>query len=183
MKLPRLTYPTLALGLACAVPAVAHATVIYNEIMVKDALGHVLASVTASPDDVTDPAPVFFYVPGIAVDTSEFGEYGVVVDAGGNPLELFGIAGGGPDDANLSFGSSGAAAQEPIQNAVLNTGAPIDMTQFLDPALREAGDTAAFIVSVVPEPLTWAMMLVGFAAMGGVMRRARQIRRTSLHYC
>jgi hypothetical protein len=182
MQLPRSIYHgAAALGLACSLPAVAHATVVYDEITVQDSLGNVLASVTASPDDLTDPYGVF-YVPGIAVDETEYGDFGIVVDNDGNPLELFGIASGGPDGDDLAFALQGIASAEPLQNSVLATGAPIDMTQFLDPALQAAGDTASFIVSDIPEPSSWAMMVVGFAAMGWGMRRTAQTGRTSRNF-
>lgn len=37
-----------------------------------------------------------------------------------------------------------------------------------------AFETASFSVTAVPEPGTWAMMLLGFAGMGAAMRRSRK---------
>ncbi len=177
----------LALGSACALPAAAHAAVVYNEIIVQDALGHILASVTATPAEIAHPVPdAVFYVPGIAIDMSQDGNYGNVVDGLGNPLEVFGVAYGGPDVYDLGFGLQSEASIDPVQNPVLDTGIPIDMTMYLDPALQAAGDTATFIVSAnspaVPEPLTWAMMVVGLAAIGGSMRCTAYNQRTTLTY-
>jgi hypothetical protein len=37
-----------------------------------------------------------------------------------------------------------------------------------------AFESASFSVTAVPEPGTWALMLLGFAAMGAAMRRSRK---------
>jgi hypothetical protein len=37
------------------------------------------------------------------------------------------------------------------------------------------GGNVAFVSSAVPEPATWAMMLVGFGAIGASMRRRRRV--------
>ena len=167
----------LALGLACAVPTVAHAAVLYDEISVQDALGHVFASVTATPEELADPDAII-YLDGVAVDQTQYTNYSIVVDDSGNPLELFGIAQGGTDAYDLTFALSGIAQSYILQNTVTATGAPIDMTLYLDPALQALGDTASLVVSgtnsAVPEPLTWTMMVVGFAALGCGMRRTTQ---------
>jgi hypothetical protein len=185
MKLPRsISSLTLALGLACAFPAVAQAAVVYDEIIVQDLSGTVFASVTATPDEIAADPYAVFYVSGVAVDVTQDGNYSDIVDGDGNAIELFGVANGGPDGYDLGFAYQAIAAGYPVQNAVMPTGAPIDMTMYLDPALQLAGYTASLIVSGansgVPEPLTWAMMVVGFAAIGCGLRRGAYVRRTAL---
>lgn len=172
MKLPRsLSCSALALALACTLPAAAHAAVVYNQINVRDAHGVVLASLTATPAEIAANPFELFVLSGIAVDTNEIGNFGIVLE-NGNPFELFGIVSNG---SGLAFGFEAVASQYPVQNPVNGTGAPIDMTRYLDPGLRASGDTASFVVaaagSAVPEPLTWAMMVVGFATIGAGLRR------------
>ncbi|SNS09576.1 PEP-CTERM protein-sorting domain-containing protein [Sphingomonas laterariae] len=54
-------------------------------------------------------------------------------------------------------------------------------TRLLDNATPSAG----FSITVVPEPTSWAMMIAGFAFIGGSVRRARHtghhVQRTALH--
>lgn len=44
------------------------------------------------------------------------------------------------------------------------------------------GDFAAGNFSVVPEPATWGLLLLGFAAMGSAMRVSRRKQRLALSY-
>jgi hypothetical protein len=183
MKLRRTIY-RIALGLACALPTIAHAAVVYDEIIYQDASGTILASVIATPAEIAANPNAFFYLPGVDFDATQIGNYGDIVDAAGNPIELFGIANGGPDGNDLAFTFETNAAAEPVQNPVMATGAPISMTMYLSPALQAAGNTASLIVSstssAVPEPITWALMVVGFAAIGCGLRSSAPVRRNAL---
>ncbi len=165
----------LTLALASAGPLTAHAAVIYDQIIVQNALGTILASVTATPSEIAADPDATYFVSGIATDPNEHGNYGIVVDSDGNPFEVFGPADGGPDGNDLAFALQEMASGYFIQNPQPDSGAPIDLTFYLDPSLQAAGDTATFrstgAGSAVPEPLTWAMMAVGFGAIGYRMRR------------
>jgi len=68
-----------------------------------------------------------------------------------------------------------------IFKTVAETASPLDVTQdLLSAAAIAAGFTATFqsdLDAAVPEPTTWAMMLLGFAGLGYAgYRRARQTR-------
>ena len=67
-----------------------------------------------------------------------------------------------------------------IVATVPETASPLDITQFLSPEARAAGFSASFqsdFEGAVPEPSTWAMLLLGFAGLGYAgYRRARQTR-------
>lgn len=172
---------TLALGLAVALPATAQAAVIYNEIIVKDAAGIILASVTATPAEIAANPSAIYYISGINTDVAQHGNYGTIVDSDANPLEIYGPVDGGPDGNDLGFAFQAIASSIPIQNPTLATGLPIDLTIYLDPALQAVGETASFIntdTSAVPELTTWGMMMAGFAVIGLGVRR-RPIRRTA----
>jgi PEP-CTERM motif len=167
-------------ALAIAIPSLAHAAVVYDAITVYDSLGGILGSVSATEAEIIANPNAIFYVPGIAVDTSLFGGYGVVLD-GGVAVDIFGIATGGPEQYDLAFSPGGQAQTYPIQNPVLATGLPIDLTKYLDPSLQALGDTAFFTATGLitipgaPEPTTWAMMMVGLGMVGGAMRYKRRV--------
>ena len=145
--------------------APAFAAPVYDTLTVYDASHGVAAQVqSTTPGDI-------HYLVGVDVDASLFGNYSTLVDAGGNVLEVVGIASGGPDGLDLSF-----AIGYPIgaQNSVLASGAAIDVTRYLSASLQDAGDTAWFTassVSVVPEPASIAMLLAGLAVVAPRLRR------------
>ena len=151
----------------------ARAALVYDTITVYDGAGSVIGSVVATPAEVAANPNGVFYVSGVAVDQSQFGNYGIVL-AGVTPVDIFGIGTPGPDGFDLAFGPGGQAAGYPVQNPVADTGLPISMTMYLAPALQSAGDTAYFTATgnlTVPEPGTWVMMLLGVAAIGIATRR------------
>ena len=73
----------------------------------------------------------------------------------GNGNNQFGVTDGSPGISSVSFVSQGA-------------GLGVDSFR----QLRLGG-----VVSAVPEPATWAMMLLGFGLVGGAVRRTRQKAR------
>lgn len=184
--------PILALCLTCALPTVAHAALIYDTITVIDAGGNILAAVTATQAEITANPFAFFYVPGIAVNRGQFNNP-MLVTVGGVAVDIVGIATAGPDGLDLAFSPGAAASSSTLTNVIAATGAPIDLTQYLSFTLLTLGDTASFTVSgnltsmpdpvgSVPEPLTWALMVAGFAALGSSMRRNTRAARAALAY-
>lgn len=68
----------------------------------------------------------------------------------------------------------------PFLFTVAETSSPLDVSILLDPTLQAQGFKAFFqsdVEGTVPEPSTWAMMLLGFAGLGYAgYRKARQTR-------
>ena len=95
------------------------------------------------------------------------GAYDVVLNTGDQAFSLFETFPGAGTGQFIGFTSS-----TPFTSVMLsaNTG----FTYTLDTLIY--GDAAA--VAAVPEPSTWAMMLLGFGAVGFAMRRRRQTELT-----
>jgi hypothetical protein len=164
----------LSIGLIMGVSG-ASAAIVYDTITVYDDNDVAIAGVTATEAElIADPFEVF-YVGGIAVDSSLFGDYSEVV-SGATPVDIFGIATGGPDPEDLAFAPGAEAETYALQNPYADTGLPISMTEYLDPSLQLAGDTAYFTASGdltigVPEPSTWLLMMAGIGGVGLGLRR------------
>jgi hypothetical protein len=60
----------------------------------------------------------------------------------------------------------------------LNYGDTIDGRGTLN-SLKHADDIAPIIQASVPEPASWAMMLVGFGGLGALLRRRRSLAASS----
>ncbi|MEO6382126.1 MAG: FxDxF family PEP-CTERM protein [Nitrobacter sp.] len=74
-----------------------------------------------------------------------------------------------------NVGTCGADETYAINNVPITFGALNTITvNGLSRGNGSFGGNATFIPSPVPEPATWAMMLVGFGAVGFSMRRARK---------
>ncbi|MBB4618092.1 PEPxxWA-CTERM sorting domain-containing protein [Sphingomonas abaci] len=81
----------------------------------------------------------------------------------------------------VSFASSGYSSMMP--------GAPRPMTQtaYLDPRWgwqsypMSMGVRISGVAAAVPEPATWAMMIVGFGVAGGALRRRSSATRAAVH--
>jgi hypothetical protein len=120
------------------------------------------------------------------IDPSEFDKAIVLTDSSGYS-DIVGIAQIGSAAPALGFssdaegtplvwdssvGGAGPAAVIP------EPGVPINVSEFLAPGLVALGWSAVF-QSDVPEPSTWAMMLLGFAGIGWVGYR-RGLRKVSV---
>ena len=84
------------------------------------------------------------------------------------------IAGGGYyDTAARSFANSGKYSQ------VFNLAAPSNVGFFiLDDNLSDNSGGISLSIAAVPEPATWAMMIIGFGAVGVAARRRRTTRHS-----
>jgi len=81
--------------------------------------------------------------------------------------------------ASNAFAYSGylvGAAPDPLGNEAFSVGgsSPYHGADDLDLSIRITDDMAA---AAVPEPATWALMLVGFGAIGGALRRRPAVTR------
>ncbi|MDO9432589.1 MAG: PEPxxWA-CTERM sorting domain-containing protein [Phenylobacterium sp.] len=93
-------------------------------------------------------------------------------------------ANGGPANYSISgflnnvniFSSGGALSQGAIQTLLSGTNLVFDRLTF---DLTSSGtsmnfDNFAGTISAVPEPATWAMMIIGFGAVGSMVRTSRR---------
>ncbi|HEX4180914.1 MAG TPA: PEPxxWA-CTERM sorting domain-containing protein [Caulobacteraceae bacterium] len=90
----------------------------------------------------------------------------------------------GADDAAYLFVNGGATAVADFVggNDLSGSGAPKPVTLTLSAGANpfeiqyanEISDQAAIVFQPVPEPAVWAMMLVGFGAVGGALRTTRR---------
>lgn len=166
-------------GLAGSAPA--DAGVIYSDTLtVYDGAGKVVDFVGAT--DAQESAGIF--ASSVAIDPSQFGNPTVLAE--GNILPTFGysdivgVCTCGPGNGlALGFASDGDPGlidygQYPI---TIRENGPVDVTMYLDPGLRGQGYTAWFLSDGdVPEPATWALMLVGFGLAGAGLRRRAAVR-------
>ena len=93
-----------------------------------------------------------------------------------NGLITFSQALTGPVILGVHFGAANSGAPERTQFYALNLAAPT--TQLF---LNTQGFSVGVIIPAigsVPEPGTWAMMLLGFAGIGFALRRRQRDRRT-----
>ena len=79
------------------------------------------------------------------------------------------------DVANLNFAvrDGNQAFSQYVQFAA-SAGETIRSVSFTNLPATDAFETANFAISAVPEPATWAMMLVGFAMVGATARYRRR---------
>jgi hypothetical protein len=172
-------------GLACAAAALlalgaassasAGAVKVSDQLLVLDGNGAFVDEVLAfEPGE--DPNQIFTIDPAVvAIDPSQFGNPTNLVEKDGSFSDIFGICNCG-GQLMLAFNSDSEAAPA----AFAGVGSIFlpehkgwyDATMYLDPSLRAAGWTAKFASDVeVPEPSTWAMMILGLGALGVALRR------------
>jgi hypothetical protein len=169
-------------GLAHAgTPPVSDATTISDSLKIYNPDGSLdtADSVFVTEGQEADNGPQFIYTTPIAIDSTQFGNPIVLAEPGVNPndgySDIVGIASinGGEflsfasdtDTQLVNFGN--------FPNTIPETGAPINVTKYLSPSLQDAGYTAFFTSDAAPEPAGWALMLVGFGALGFLMRRTK----------
>ncbi len=85
------------------------------------------------------------------------------------------------DVANLNFAvrDGNQAFSQYVQFAA-SAGETISSVSFTNLPATDAFETANFAISAVPEPATWAMMLVGFAMVGATARYRRRSTKLAI---
>lgn len=77
------------------------------------------------------------------------------------------------DWTNQFFGITGDATSAPIAGPQIGYGHPTPFNGYI--GLGDFPPNGSWSVSLVPEPASWAMMLIGFGFIGAMLRRARRI--------
>lgn len=75
------------------------------------------------------------------------------------------------DWTNQFFGITGDAASNPVAGPQIAYGHPTPFNGYI--GLGDFPPNGSWSVSMVPEPASWAMMLIGFGFIGAMLRRAR----------
>ena len=168
----------VAIGLGWMVAsASANASVVYDTLTWENASGNVLETVTATAGEIQDG--VIVGLSDATVNTSLFGDFSLLVDANDDKLDIFGICNGCaspsfPDLPEYSLAFQAAPTSYPLQNPTFASGAPINVTNYLSPALQEDGDTAWFTASGATQynasgQLTFNNSVIGAPEPAGVL--------------
>ena len=166
-------YPTGAFGEAIGTNNVASAS--------PDAVGTRLAYFSS---DTANPHTISQLVNLVAGTTYSIGfDYYAPANGIGNPFDatLGFLLGGNPVGSILSAGSPSGTPAATWLNFSTSFVAMSSGPQTLAFQFNGGGVTAAdfgidrvYLTTAVPEPGTWAMMLLGFGAIGAAMRRRRR---------
>src|ERR1700730_11256032 len=97
-----LTASVVATAAFCGAVTSAHAVAVYDTITVYDSTNTVIAAITVTPAEQAAHPSAINYLAGVAIDPAQDGNYGIVLLAG-TPVDIFGIAAGGPDPLDLAF--------------------------------------------------------------------------------
>jgi hypothetical protein len=135
--------------------------------------GSVLRDISITLTDLTNPLAGFGYIEFNIDETANLGNAVLVtifaLDDQGNPFSESVSVGNGSN-----FFSALASGGEVIRGISFNTG---NTTGFTD--IRQVRVTPSIAGTALPEPATWAMMLLGFGAIGVSIRRSRKKGLTS----
>jgi hypothetical protein len=170
----------LLLGIATSVAVVAGSTnparavVVYDTLTAYNADNTVLATITVTAAQQNANPMATNYLANVAVNTSlPAFDYTTVLN-GSTPVDIIGIANGGPDGLDLGFSPGEVAVMYPLENQVEGTGQPISVTMYLSPTLQDEGDTAFFTASPAPEPMSVTLLGVGLAGTLVTRRKRRR---------
>ncbi len=124
-------------------------------------------------DALDNPGMMWMIGGSVTTDPALLHDWIAVTQPGGAVSDIVGI----PSDGTIAFISSPADFSPfTIFMTVPATSSPIDVSVLLSAGAKADGFTALFQtkVSAVPEPSTWAMLVLGFAGLGFVgYRKAR----------
>jgi len=102
------------------------------------------------------------------------GTYTVTFELAGNlrgaPVQTTEVSIGGQ---TVSFSPAANQGYELVHHTFVNASGAVDFKD-LGPADQQGDLIDNVVVTTVPEPATWAVMLVGFAGMGAALRGARR---------
>jgi len=119
------------------------------------------------------PGMDWYQLTGTTLPFGSSGNYYTSAATGGDAFSIWGYDGGTPlvglptgYISSTAISSSMVLAGETIAGMTLTPGT----YTFATP-----GDTIILNISAVPEPATWAMMLMGFGGLGAMLRRRRGI--------
>ena len=86
----------------------------------------------------------------------------------------------GTNDFVVSTGASNGSESGGLSNIPITAGVQNSLTvTYLSRGQGSFGGNLAFTPNAIPEPASWAMMLMGFAGMGMVIRRRKQKAKVS----
>ena len=149
-----------------------------DTMKVFDGAGNLVAS--ASQDEASEIAGTIVVTP-IAVDASQFGNATNLVEPStGLFSDVFGICTCG-QDGTLALGFASDTESTAVDFGTfplhfIEGARAYDATQYLDAGLRAQGYTAWFTSDSVPEPASWAFMMLGLGGVGATLRRRSGVR-------
>ena len=130
-------------------------------------------------DELADPNHIWSISGVVQTDPALTGAVFALTEPGASAIsDLIGV----PSPNTIAFMSdaeNGATAfpPGPFLGTLVETAGPLDVSRLLDPTLQAQGFKVFFqsdVEGTVPEPSTWAMLLLGFAGLGFVAyRKAR----------
>jgi hypothetical protein len=169
--------------LALAVPA--SADIISDSLIVTDASGAILFSVSATEAQEGANGSGFIYIitDSTIIDLNQIGNPTQVLDSGGQISDVFGIAFGIPGcSGDFCLGFASGTENDPVPypgspNTVFGSpGESFDATIYLDPSLQAAGDHATFTSEAdVPEPSSIILLLTMVSATALYVRKRLRV--------
>jgi len=126
----------------------------------------------------------FFNFPGTGPSPSNAVGYGALIEQGGQYYRAPAVATVTNSWVHFAFSTTAASFNSPIGHPDFSaTGAPITLGYYTANGTGHASATttisgidnwsATINPAAVPEPATWAMLLLGFGSMGAILRRRR----------
>jgi hypothetical protein len=109
-------------------------------------------------------------------NTGPFGDFDYVVTWGGSPQNNGNLPGGGIKSLTFTVTGTGPLTLDPNLVSGKNIFAAVDVaTGCVDGTCASTGRIGATLAGGVPEPTSWALMILGFGGVGAVLRRQRPV--------